>query len=103
MVRVKQIGIIGIFVTVQLAAGGCTPREELPRRWRVTVEVETPAGLATGSGVVETHFRPRNEHIYTMDSAQRWVRGEAIAVDTPEGIVFALLSRTVNMAFTAGR
>jgi hypothetical protein len=78
---------------------GCTPREEAPRRWEVTVEVETPAGLSTGSGVVETHYRPRNELIYTMDSEDRWVLGEAIAVDTSEGIVLALLCREGDYGF----
>src|SRR4051812_36633723 len=58
----------------------CAPREE-SRRWRVTVEVETPAGLATGSGVVEACYRPQSDRFSTLDSPQRRVVGEAIAVD----------------------
>lgn len=65
----------------------------------MTVEVETPEGLATGTGVVETHFRPRNELVYTMDSDQRWVIGEAIAVDVPGGVVFALLNSGGDYGF----
>jgi hypothetical protein len=77
---------------------GCARWEE-PQRWRVTVEVETPVGLATGSGVVETHYRPRHGIIHTMDSPQRRVLGEAIAVDLPEGILFALLDGEGDYGF----
>lgn len=78
---------------------GCTPQEEMPRRWRVTVEVETAAGITTGSTVVETHFRPRNELLSTMDTHQRWVVGEAIAVVVPQGIVCALLDNNGEYGF----
>lgn len=77
---------------------GCAQWEE-PQRWLVTVEVETPDGLITGSSVVETHYRPRHEVIHTMDSPQRRLVGEAIAVDTSQGIVFALLNREGDYGF----
>ena len=76
----------------------CTPREE-SRRWRVTVEVETPAGLATGSGVVETRYRPRSETFSTLDSPRRRVLGEAIAVDLPQGVLLALLDGQGDYGF----
>jgi len=49
----------------------------------VTVEVDTPAGPRNGRGVVETRARERNEVLYTLDSAQLIVHGEAIAVALP--------------------
>lgn len=78
---------------------GCTPQEETPRRWRVTVEVETAAGIASGSTVVETHFRPRNELLQTMDANQRWVVGEAVTVVVPQGVVCALLDNEGEYGF----
>ena len=77
---------------------GCSQWEE-PQRWLVTVEVETPEGLITGRGVVETQYRPRHEVIHTMDSPQRRLLGEAIAVETSHGIVFALLNREGDYGF----
>lgn len=83
-----------------LLLAGCAPPEEA-RRWKVTVQVETPTGLVTGSGVVETRYRPRNELLYTLDSAQRRVLGEAIAVDLPQGTLFALLESKGDFGFAA--
>ncbi len=62
-------------------------------RYRLTVEVETPEGLKTGSSVIEVEQNlgraggsPANSQIY------RKVRGEAVAVDMPDGrTLFALL------------
>jgi hypothetical protein len=59
------------------------------RHWDVTIEVDTPAGLRIGRGVVETRARKRNEWLYTMDSAQLIVHGEAIAVSLPNGLLVA--------------
>lgn len=73
-----------------LVLAGCMS-EHTPQRWRVTVEVETPEGVSVGSGVVETHFRPRNEFLLVLDGAKRWTLGEAIAIDLPQGLVLALL------------
>jgi hypothetical protein len=88
--------LLPLLALVLPAAG--TPREE-SRRWRVTVEVETPAGLATGSGVVETRYRPRSETFSTLDSPRRRVRGEAIAVDLPQGVLLALLDGQGDYGF----
>jgi hypothetical protein len=109
MARGHRLGVLGLtggvgrpalggpLVALVLLVG-CTPREEA-RRWKVTVEVETLAGLVTGSGVVETRYRPRNERLSTLDSAQRRVVGEAIAVDLPGGMLVALLEREGDYGF----
>lgn len=62
-------------------------------RYRLTVEVDTPQGLRTGSSVIQVEQSlglaggsPANSQIY------RRVRGEAVAVDLPDGrTLFALL------------
>lgn len=63
-------------------------------RYRMTVEVDTPQGMRSGSSVIEASFRkgipfPGPEAGGTKTS----VRGEAVAVDLPGGTLFALLSR----------
>ncbi len=62
-------------------------------RYRLTVEVDTPEGLRTGSSVIEVEQSlggaggsPANSQIY------RRIRGEAVAVDLSDGrTLFALL------------
>ncbi|MGB3806614.1 MAG: hypothetical protein WA936_05395 [Erythrobacter sp.] len=75
-----------------LALSGCDDATP-DYRYRLTVEVETPEGLRSGSGVIEVEqdlgrpgMNPAGSQIY------RSVRGEAVAVDLPNGrTLFALL------------
>lgn len=69
--------------------------EQLPTyRYRLTVEVDTPEGLRTGSSVIEVRTRegaafPGPEAASTHSR----IRGEAVAVDLgPRGVLFALLT-----------
>jgi hypothetical protein len=74
------------------------------RHWEVTIEVDTPAGPRRGRSVVETRARKRNELLYTMDSAQLIVHGEAIAVPLPNGVLVApIASREYGFFSLAGR
>lgn len=60
-------------------------------RYRLTVDVETPEGLRTGSSVIEIRTDPRAP-LQAGGIVSR-VRGEAVAVDLgPRGRLFALLS-----------
>ncbi|WP_066477371.1 MULTISPECIES: hypothetical protein [unclassified Sphingomonas] len=68
----------------------CVERETL--RYRITVEIETPQGLRTGSSVwqvsaVSTPAFPGPE----AGGVRGAGRGEAVAVDLPGGTLFALL------------
>jgi hypothetical protein len=77
----------------------CTAAEDAPEdkapdyRYRLTVEVETPEGVKTGSSVIEvrqsigrTTMDGFGEQIYLR------IRGEAVAVDLPDGrTLYALL------------
>lgn len=83
--------IIGssLCVTGLLAAacGLLTPSESY--RYRVTIEVDTPQGIRTGSSVWETKA---TEGSGIPDTARRVTnRGEAVAVELPVGTLFALL------------
>ena len=58
-------------------------------RYRLTVEVETPEGLRTGSSVIEVET---SESSFPHSTVNHRVRGEAVAVDLPGGkTLFALL------------
>lgn len=62
-------------------------------RYRLTVEVDTPEGLRTGSSVIEVTqrmVRPGSDP--ASKAVRRRARGEAVAVDLPAGrTLFALL------------
>lgn len=61
-------------------------------RYRMTVEVDTPQGLRTGSSVIETRYRKEIKILPDQVAGTLSVRGEAVAVDLPRGqTLFALL------------
>lgn len=85
---------------VALALFGCgMAGERLPDyRYRLTVEVETPEGLKTGSSVIEisTAVAGRNS-IPTPGAVSHRTRGEAVTVDLgARGVLFALLRSDDN-------
>ncbi|MEM7702652.1 MAG: hypothetical protein AAF251_11995 [Pseudomonadota bacterium] len=66
-------------------------------RYRLTVEVDTPEGLKTGSSVIEvqqTLVRPGSSP--GSQGVSRKVRGEAVAVDLPGGKTLYALLRSDN-------
>ena len=81
-----------ILAILVMTATGLGLPETRRERWRVTVEVETPAGLRTGAGVVETHSRQPVEGLELIDVGAFRVEGDAVAVQLPSGDLYALLS-----------
>lgn len=68
---------------------------EMPSyRYKLTVEVETPEGLRTGSGVIEVRtFRSSDFPGATAGGVNSRIRAEAVAVDLgAQGTLFVLLS-----------
>jgi hypothetical protein len=62
-------------------------------RFRLTVEVETPQGLKSGSSVIETTIRDVKVGLPEMRGLQYGARGEAVFVDLGQGRhVIALLT-----------
>lgn len=73
--------------------------EHLPDyRYRLTVEVDTPEGLRTGSSVIEVSTAVAGRHsIPTPGAVSHRVKGEAVTVDLgPRGLLFALLRSEDN-------
>jgi hypothetical protein len=85
-----RLVFIAIFAALSLA--GCDSGTDL--RYRLTVEVDTPEGLRTGSSVVEVEVRKAHWWALAGRPVNFDMRGEAVAVDLPQGrTLFALLSR----------
>ena len=77
-----------------LALPGCALADDTPDyRYRLTVEVDTPEGLRTGSSVIEVSTDVTSQYsIPDPGSVRNRTRGEAVAVDLPGGhTLFALL------------
>jgi hypothetical protein len=82
----------GFTATLALAAAlvlsACGSSESY--RQRITVEVETPEGLKTGSSVSEVEWS-YSDAFGELGGSRAGARGEAVAVDLPDGqILFAL-------------
>lgn len=91
---------IGLAATLAILPVGCgqaaSGDPSLPTyRYRMTVEVDTPQGLRTGSSVIEVASNIASKNALTSPGLlTTHVRGEAVAVDLPGGqVLFALLSR----------
>jgi hypothetical protein len=85
---VKIRGILTMVAGALLAACGVIQNYPV-FHYRLTVEVETPEGLRTGSSVIEVRWGAINT---SWGGAGAETRGEAVAVDLPGGqTLFALL------------
>lgn len=83
-----------LFVLIS-AINWFAPTHIEPFRYRITVEVETPQGLVTGSAVRENRIsvgRTINGGLF-----QSKIRGEAVVVDLPNGeTLYALLDSNIG-------
>lgn len=89
MARRGVMGLLGAAATVVLA-GSCGSPGSASYRFRMTVEVETPQGLKTGSSVMEVRLT-RGLAIGDSSGVSSSVRGEAVVVELPGGPLFVLL------------
>ena len=84
-----------------MALGGCgSSGKSISYRYRLTVEVDTPEGLKTGSSVIE--MTKNDQQGIGGSSLETRVTGEAAAIDLPGGqVVFALLDQADHVARNA--
>lgn len=98
MQRREVMGLLAGALAISTAGCGGPFRKRY--RFKLTVEVETPEGLKSGSSVIEVWAA-----FETPGSQRRmWrVRGEAVAVDLPGGqTLFALLKTNAHYEDMAG-
>ena len=80
--------LLAVVAAITLGLSGCTKADSY--RYRLTVEVDTPQGLRTGSSVIEVGFLKIPDWLPNGGGVSIKYRGEAVAVDLPDGqIVFA--------------
>jgi hypothetical protein len=82
-------------VPVFAMAAACSSQPTLPDyRYRLTVEVETPEGLRTGSSVIQVASHVSSKYALRPGDVTTQVTGEAAAIDLPGGkVLFALLTK----------
>jgi len=89
-------GVLGLLAGGAVALlSACNPFGGNGYRFRMTVEVETPEGLKTGSSVYEVRAEKDIKLSPDMGNAHTSIRGEAIAVDLPGGKTLFALLKTV--------
>lgn len=91
--------------TITLLPGCGLGSDRLPDyRYRLTVEVDTPEGLRTGSSVIEVRTAIESDKaIPTPGAFRTQARGEAVAVDLgSRGVLFALLQSEASFDWAAG-
>ena len=89
MARRAVVGLLAGAVSA-MALGSCGSSNSASYRFRMTVEVETPQGLKTGSSVMEVRLT-RGVAIGDSSGVGSSVQGEAVVVDLPDGPLFVLL------------
>jgi hypothetical protein len=94
------MGRLGVIVIAGLILVGCgaLSGNEASYRFRMTVEVDTPQGVRTGSSVYKVRAN-RTKELITGGTGRNWtVKGEAFVVDLPSGkSLFVLLKTTSPM------
>lgn len=96
--------LAGPIMTALPGCGNILGKQYPPYRYRVTVEVETPEGLRTGSSVIEVSVSIASKRVFgPFAEAGASARGEAVAVDLGRrGVMFALLRNAAGEDWASG-
>jgi hypothetical protein len=89
--RRGAIGLLGGVASLLLAGCGVAGGRS-SYRFRMTIEVETPAGLKVGSSVMEVSAERQVSLTSETHPVSAGLSGEAVEVDLPGGPFFALLT-----------
>lgn len=95
MNRRTFVGSLALLLPPALLGGCSLLRPIVPTyRYRLTVEVDTPQGMRSGSSVIEVATSIASKLALRPGELGWRVRGEAVAVELPNGkVLFALLSK----------
>lgn len=96
MARRSVIGILAGGIMAVLS--GCNPFGGNSYRFKMTVEVDTPQGVRTGSSVYEVNVQKDIKLTAEMSNSQTSIRGEAVAIDIAPGRTLFALLKTVGVS-----
>lgn len=86
-------GVLGLLASAGALLAGCELIESSGKyRFRMTVEVMTPQGLKTGSGVMAVSAREIIKTLPDEGAGSGGILGEAVVVDLADGPIFVLLT-----------
>lgn len=99
----RTIGGTMLAAAAALALSGCAEMFPYRYRFELTVEIDTPQGLRKGASVYEV-WASNKTALLPEEASRDWgVRGEAVAVDLPNGqTLFALLKTNAKHGDLAG-
>lgn len=100
MARRSVLGVIAGGLAATLSGCGLFGRNSY--RFRMTVQVETPLGVKTGSSVYEVEGRRSMALTSEEHKGSISVRGEALVVDLPRGPLFVTLKMPQGRGMLAG-
>lgn len=92
MTRRWIMAVLGVSLAT-MSLPGCSGEPSTKIHQKMTVEIETPAGIRSGYAVVEVSNRPKPHFLEDIPGNGYSVRGEAVAIDIAPGqTLFALLT-----------
>jgi hypothetical protein len=93
LMRRQFLALTAAALALPVVLSGCSGVSPKHYRFKMTIEVETPQGLKTGSSVYEVSASENKARLLPEEHALSWgVKGEAVAVDVaPSQTLFALL------------
>lgn len=93
----KYLGFVIVLIGALLVSS-CAEWFPHSYRFKMIVEVETPQGLVMGSSVYEVGATKHTQILADANSRSRWVKGEALSVELPNGqILFATLKTGAHL------
>jgi len=93
MTRFGFMGILSI-IMISLLLSSCAEWFPHTYRFRMTVEVDTPEGVKTGSSVYEVGATNYTQILADQNARGSWVKGEAVTVELTNGQTLFVLLKT---------